>query len=426
MHVVMRCSPVSNGVEMTWNELSRFMAGFVDPQFATGGEVKTVAAKVIAGKSARWDRIRALTEFVQKDIVYLSVDLDKDSIEGNRPHPSEEVLKNRYGDCKDKATLLISMLRAVGENGRVVYLDGSRNPVYVNDKWPADYFDHVIVAISADASCPSWWPTVDLPGLGKFVIFDPTDPDSPLGILGDQDQGGFALAIDSNNGQLFRLPGSDPVRDRLVRQVKCTLDTDGGLSVLVNDERFGNVGSESHRLRANTTREEYQKILERRVDQLSPNATLGKWSDDWDAEKAVYKLQLEYSAKSYGRIRSNGMMTVSPGVYETFPKFALWGSRDYGKVYLSSENFTNEIRISLPAGYKVEEMPDPLSEVNASASANLTYVVDGNLVVFTCTVKREGGFFDRQQYEDLRASYRKLAEGVKRPLLLVKDSQPTS
>ena len=55
--------------------------------------------------------MKALARFVQHDIRYVAIEL---GIGGFQPHPAAEVFAHHYGDCKDKATLLSSMLRQIG------------------------------------------------------------------------------------------------------------------------------------------------------------------------------------------------------------------------------------------------------------------------------------------------------------------------
>ena len=146
-----RCLPTSQaaGGDRSWTREARQVAEIIDPQIEAGGAVEKRAGELASGRIARWDRIRAVAEFVQRDIVYLSITLDKDYLAGCRPHRASQVLRDRYGDCKDKATLMISMLRAIGENAHPVLLTAG-DPSAVAFDWPSLEFNHMIVAMTAD------------------------------------------------------------------------------------------------------------------------------------------------------------------------------------------------------------------------------------------------------------------------------------
>ena len=51
--------------------------------------------------------MKALAQFVQHDVRYVAIEL---GIGGWQPHSASDIFAHRYGDCKDKATLLSSML----------------------------------------------------------------------------------------------------------------------------------------------------------------------------------------------------------------------------------------------------------------------------------------------------------------------------
>ena len=68
----------------------------------------------------------ALSEFMQKDIRYVEIAL---GIGGVQPHPARDVFSNRYGDCKDKVTLLSAMLKEVGIDSYYVVIHTERGSV---------------------------------------------------------------------------------------------------------------------------------------------------------------------------------------------------------------------------------------------------------------------------------------------------------
>ncbi len=163
----------------TWADFASLTSDIIEPRIPANPAVAERAAALVKGKTDRWDRIRAITEFVQKEITYLSLTLEKDSLAGYRPHVPGEVLQGKLGDCKDKATLVVSMLRSIGEKAFVVLLYAG-NPKAVSQDWPSQSFNHAIVAIAADESVPAQWPQIDGGTLGKLVLFDAIQPtDAP-------------------------------------------------------------------------------------------------------------------------------------------------------------------------------------------------------------------------------------------------------
>jgi hypothetical protein len=135
---------------------------------------------------------RRLYAWVRDHIEYYAIEV---GVGGFRPHAADEVLHERYGDCKDKANLLHELLAAVGIPSRLVLL-------YAHDGLPrafglptGDNFNHVIVEVS-------------LPS-GK-VLADPTASTVAFGALPAMDQEVEALPVTAEGAPLLRTPGNRP------------------------------------------------------------------------------------------------------------------------------------------------------------------------------------------------------------------------
>ena len=363
----------------------------------------------MAGKTGRWDRIRALTEFAQHDIVYLEIPLDRDTFAGWRPHPAADVLRARRGHGKDKVALLVSLLRAIGEDGRLVVLHHG-NPRSVDPAWPSDQFDHAIAAIPANADVPAWWPVVDAGAAGKMVVFDPTDPTTPLGVLSSGDQGGSALVIDRADGRLVRLPATEPSHTGLIRKISATLDAQGGITASIEENRDGIAAAESYRSRWSVPKEQYQAVLEHRIQERNPLCRGLTWSDDWQAAKAAYQLRFSFQTPSYARVMANGLLLLDPNILPDPIRLAPWTSSDRGSSWLEADGVQDDVRVALPSGCTIEELPDPPSEEGKTVTGQLSYRVEGNVMVFERRISRRAEFYGKSDYEAIRAFYRRLLE----------------
>ena len=75
-----------------------------------------MAQKAIAGKVALKDKARAILEYIQDNFRYVSMSLGPYSLE---PHPTDQVFKNKYGDCKDLSLLCVAMLKVAGIDAHI-------------------------------------------------------------------------------------------------------------------------------------------------------------------------------------------------------------------------------------------------------------------------------------------------------------------
>jgi len=139
----------------SWNEVAKWADKLFQDNASAGDEIKQVAAK-IRTLATEEERVAAALEFVQSEIRYFSVSLGESS---HRPEAPDVVLRRRYGDCKDKTLLLITLLRELGVDGKPVLLDAGRKRGLDKTLPSAQFFNHAIVQASVG---------------GKTYFLDPT------------------------------------------------------------------------------------------------------------------------------------------------------------------------------------------------------------------------------------------------------------
>jgi transglutaminase-like putative cysteine protease len=143
---------------VSWEQIGRWYAGLEKDRRAPSPEVRAKAEELTKGLNNEMDKIEALYDFVAKNFRYVSLSL---GVGRYQPHASGDVLHNQYGDCKDKHTLLASLLEAEGLHASSVLINSSRK---LDPDVPSpSQFDHVITMsgwIPRAKSLPSaCWPT---------------------------------------------------------------------------------------------------------------------------------------------------------------------------------------------------------------------------------------------------------------------------
>jgi tetratricopeptide (TPR) repeat protein len=133
----------SPAVQMTtfssWEELGRWYGGLERDRRQPAPEIQAKAKELTAGKNNDLEKIGALYDFVAKNFRYISLSF---GVGRYQPHAASDVLHNQYGDCKDKHTLLASLLEASGYHASSVLINSSRK---LDPDVPSpSQFDHVI------------------------------------------------------------------------------------------------------------------------------------------------------------------------------------------------------------------------------------------------------------------------------------------
>ena len=188
----------------TWHDLGGWYTHLTSDRLDASPEIKQEVSTLTASAPTPLAKMRALAEFMQRNIRYVAIEL---GIGGYQPHPAAEVFTHRYGDCKDKATLMQSMLREIGVESYYVVINHERGAVTPETPAYLGAFDHVIVAIKLPEglSDPSLIATMKHPKLGTLLFFDPTNEKTPFGQIGGYLQANYGMLVTPSGGELVRI-----------------------------------------------------------------------------------------------------------------------------------------------------------------------------------------------------------------------------
>ncbi|MBN2482024.1 MAG: tetratricopeptide repeat protein [Bacteroidales bacterium] len=152
-------------------------------------EIKELADKLTASAKTTDEKIKSLAYYIQRNIQYVYADLERG---GYVPHMAGDVLKSRYGDCKDQTILLISLLRAIGITAYPALI--TPYPFEENIEIPTIHFNHLITY---------------LPLPDHELWLDMTSGVTPYPKLVFSDQNRTAFVINENGGKLTKTTGSN-------------------------------------------------------------------------------------------------------------------------------------------------------------------------------------------------------------------------
>ncbi len=158
-----------------WSDIAQWYAGLAQGRYALTPQIEQALAKTVAGSKTLDDSIRAVHRWVAQDFRYVSLSL---GIAGFQPHAPSEVFANNYGDCKDKATFFVALMKRMGVTAYPVLLSSSGG---VLRTLPSGHqFDHMIAAVDRN---------------GRRTYVDLTADIVPFGALPPQEQGEFGLVV---------------------------------------------------------------------------------------------------------------------------------------------------------------------------------------------------------------------------------------
>jgi hypothetical protein len=402
----------------SWKDVSRYNSELSDPQAAFNEPMAAKARELTAGAKTEFERLQAIGRYAQS-VNYISIQIDVGRGGGYRPHAAADVFNKNYGDCKDKANLMRAMLKSLGvESYPVVIFSG--DPHRVDPEWPSPHqFNHCIIAVKVNEDVQAST-IVKHPSLGRLLIFDPTDDDTPIGDLPDHEQGSYALIVAGDAGELMKMPVTPPEANRLEREVEAALDADGTLTAKVSERSVGQAAVGERRIFKRAARPEYIKYIERWVTKTAPSANVLKSEPNDDARAGKFALDVEFKSPNYAQSMRGRLMVFKPAIVSRRSSVFLLETKRKHPVVLDSEAYNETVRIKLPEGFDVDEMPEA-AEVNHSfgSYAAKCEVKEGHLI-FRRSLTLKAGIIPVEQYASVRGFFERMRAVEQTPVVLVK------
>jgi tetratricopeptide (TPR) repeat protein len=175
----------------SWQQVVMEYAHLVNDKLRLA-DVQPLVARANANSkgASRLDVVRRLVGALHKSVRYTGVEFGESTLVPQFP---SETLKRKYGDCKDKATLLVAMLRAAGIPANLALLSAGPGQDVNTDLPGMGVFDHAIVYVPAAGADPELW-------------IDATAQYSRVGVLPEMDYGRWALVVDEKTTSLKKIP----------------------------------------------------------------------------------------------------------------------------------------------------------------------------------------------------------------------------
>lgn len=342
--------------------LSRETARMAKGTAAVTPEIKQIVVDVLGpewrevGKRERAARLYAWT---RDSIRYCAIEI---GIGGWVPHEAKQTEHLRYGDCKDKANLLRSLLSAVDVDSHLVTI--------WSDRWPRPFglpviggnFNHAILQVELD----------DGP-----VIVDPTTRTVAFADLPPNDEDRFCLPTTGTGSPLVKTMASSPSTDVRTTSWRYAFD-DAHFVGTVHSELRGHFADGLRDALLEAAPQQRGDVV---VDHLDAHATLNDMKTGAEAAPAeVTPLVIDAAAKLSRRTDSGEPITIVTALaFLEDSEAVLDDDRPAAPAYLwARDRVVDDVVITLPAGVSVTHLPPPV-------------VVDGPLLSFKLAWRRDDG-----------------------------------
>ncbi|MBM4364392.1 MAG: DUF3857 domain-containing protein, partial [Deltaproteobacteria bacterium] len=219
----------------SWDALGRWYWGLVRDQLDLDDETRRLAREVTRGARTDEERVRAVYDWVVTSTRYVALEF---GIYGYKPRRCVQTVTRGWGDCKDKAAVIVTLLRELGIDAELVLVRTGLRGEFASKLPSLAPFDHAIAYV----------PSLDL-------YLDGTAEGAGSTELPGMDQGSLALRVSARGVTPVRLPVAEAATNLRRREVHATLRADGAAQIEITLEARGSrAASFRKRFHAEATR----------------------------------------------------------------------------------------------------------------------------------------------------------------------------
>lgn len=328
-----------------WNEIAKWYYKLARGKVKSSIEIQEKVAELTQGLETEEEKIKAVYTYIVENIRYSSVSFRQS---GLIPQKARDTLLNKIGDCKDTATLMVSMLNEVEIPAYQVLVNTRSEGT--ESVLPSPEFNHCIVAVEQKNS--------------SLVYLDLTAANMPFGTLPISDQKANSLLISGEKVDLQNLPEMNQRKENItIRKVEAEIDGNGNLFKESNSTKKGLTAFQMRNGYRNVGQKEQKDFLSQIIASNFANSELVELDfKNLDEFNEPFNYFYSFKAEKYATKVENLMILKMPWTDALKPLQVLGGKeREYDyETWISSydNSSVEEIVLEIPKGYAPKKLKE--------------------------------------------------------------------
>ncbi len=356
------------------------------------------------------EKVSTLTHWAAEEIRYSGLSMGPG--EGYTLHRGEMTFRDRCGVCKDKAGMLITLLRAAGfEAYPAMTMAGSRI-----DWIPADQFNH----------CVTLWKKGDR----NYVLLDPTWVPGVRELWSSAEQQQEYLMGVPEGADLLTTPLSPPEKHYFRIRGESKLGVDGTMSGTLTIQAEGQSDARIRRGLVRNMKSLWQGYFDRVMYDLSPNARILSldYVDPYDLSQPMH-ISIRYAIPEYAQAVGKRLVFIPVVARHLFSDVVtspylhmntLLENREYPFVTPCTKLIDFEETVDTPQGYVAIPLPEFESVEGEAADFSSSYSLDKNRLTFSETVSMKRRIYTAGEWPNFRKTVTALKRVSETPVVLIK------
>ncbi len=346
----------------SYAELGKWYWGLAQDQFDLDEETRKLAREITAGLKTEREKVQAVYNWVIKNTRYVALEF---GIYGFKPRRCVQTVSRGWGDCKDKATVIVSLLKEVGIDSTIVVLRTQMRGSFESDVASLAPFDHAIAYI----------PSLDLYLDGTAEFTGTTE-------LPTMDQQAVGILVNEGKSELVTLPFLDPSTNVRDRHIKAAVAADGSAKLSLEVEvRGSSAPSWRRRYHAEATqRERATSDLAREFPGFQLGSGKAGLRLELDDYEQPVEMHLTGSTPTFGRREGENLsLPVTVGTRLT-ENYASLSERTLAVALPVFGTVRDTFELTLPPGYTVISKPSDVTTKTRFGDYAVQVTQAGNVV----------------------------------------------
>ena len=376
--------------------------------FEANAEIRAKVNQLLKNARNENDSITILTHWAGDEIRYLGVSMGKG--EGYTLHRGEMNFTDRCGVCKDKAGMLITMLRAAGfEAYPAMTMAGSRI-----DYIPADQFNHCVTVVKSRAD-------------GRYHLLDPTWVPFTRELWSSAEQQQNYLMGVPEGADLGETPLSDPVNHYLRMSGNTTILADGTLEGEYTVTAEGQTDAAIRGMFTRAYVADWASNVEKEVLRISPLAQLVKVSYDYPYNYLAGPILMKFSIRipEYATVAGDELL-FTPFLASGFMKRAMphtgfdtgLETRKFPFRDRTSHSVELKEKITVPGIREIIYAPEAKSGNGSGAQYNGILKRENNTLTFVFNASFPKRIYQPEDWESFRKAVAYQNQFTTEPIIL--------
>ncbi len=390
-----------------WQDVATWFWGLQQPQARPSDTIRATVKSLVTDKMTDEDKTRAIYDWVANKTRYVGLEF---GISAYKPHAASEVHDKQYGDCKDKANLLITMLDLAGIKAHPVLLHAGERRM-VGDGLPTlNAFNHCIAVADVNH---------------KEVWLDATAETCAYGDIPDGDRGVQAFVVRGGKGQFETIPRYNPDDNSLELKTKISMLADGSAQTQSQATMRGEYGQSIRYSVRLVTPDKRKDVMQGIANKLGLAGSVKDFAlPDGQDKNGPFVMDMSLASAHYGKATGKTLLilplvssisSVRENPYKSEKRVWPIEEEDSSAVH-------SETTLTLPDGYDIDDLPGNVDLTSPIGEYHRKIVrsADGKTLTITDALTGRPGKVEPADYAKIRSFYDDIVKAADDQIVLRK------